>query len=62
VHRVLVEKLKGRRPLRKPRYRWEDNIKMDLKDIRWGTDWIDLAKVMNRRRLPLNVVKDLLFP
>ena len=33
VCRVLVEKPEGRRPLKKPRHRWEDNIKMDLRDV-----------------------------
>jgi hypothetical protein len=45
VHRVLVGKPEGRRPLRRPRCRWEDNIKMDLQeDGGWGgvvgTGWI----------------------
>jgi hypothetical protein len=35
-YRVLVGKTKGRRPLRRPRRRWKDNIKMDLKELRWG--------------------------
>jgi hypothetical protein len=34
VYRVLVEKPEGRRPLGRPRHRWEDNIKMDLKEVR----------------------------
>jgi hypothetical protein len=33
VHRVLVEKLEGKRPLGRPRHRWEDNIKLDLREI-----------------------------
>jgi hypothetical protein len=36
VHRVLVEKPEGTRPLRRPRRRWEDNIKMDLQEVRGG--------------------------
>jgi len=36
VHRVLVGKPEGSRPLGRTRHRWEDNIKMDLKEIRWG--------------------------
>ena len=45
VYRVLVEKPEGKRSLRKPRYRWEDNIKMDLQEMGWGgMDWIDVSK------------------
>jgi hypothetical protein len=41
VYRVLVGKLKGKRPLGRPRHRWEDNIKMDLKEIGInGANWI----------------------
>jgi hypothetical protein len=43
--RVLVGKPEGKRPLRRPRCRWEDNIKMDLREIGWGgMDWINLAQ------------------
>jgi hypothetical protein len=43
VYRVLVGKSRGKRPLRRPRCRWEDNIKMDLREIGWGVvDWIHL--------------------
>jgi hypothetical protein len=44
VYRVLLGKPEGKRPLGKPRCRWEDNIEMDLQEMRWrGMDWIDLA-------------------
>ena len=44
VYRVLVGKSEGKRPLGRPRRRWEGNIKMDLNDVRCGvTDWIELA-------------------
>jgi hypothetical protein len=36
VYRVLVGKLKGKRPLERPRLRWEDGIKMDLRETDWG--------------------------
>ena len=36
VHRVLVGKPKEKRPLGRPRHRWEDNIKMDLLEVEWG--------------------------
>jgi hypothetical protein len=44
VYRVLVVKPVGKRPLARPRRRWEDNIKMDLQEVGcWGLDWIELA-------------------
>jgi hypothetical protein len=46
-----VGKPEGRRPLRRPRRRWEDNIKMDLRQVGWeGADWIDLAQDRDRWR------------
>ena len=41
VYRVLVGKPEGKRPLGRPRHRWEDNIKMDLEEVGWGT-WTGL--------------------
>jgi len=43
VHRVLVEKPDGKRPLGRPRHRWEDNIKMYLREVGGGGDWMELA-------------------
>jgi hypothetical protein len=44
AYRILVGKPEGKRPLVRPRRKWDDNIKMDLKDIGWGgLGWIDLA-------------------
>jgi hypothetical protein len=44
AYRILVEKPEGKGPLGRPKYRWVDNIKMDLRERGWGgTDWIDLA-------------------
>jgi hypothetical protein len=43
AYSILVGKLEGKRPLRRPRCRWMDNIKMDLRETGWGgMDWIDL--------------------
>jgi hypothetical protein len=55
----LVGKPEGRRPLGRPRRRWEDNIKMDLREIWWrGMDWIDLAQDMEQwRAVVITVVK-----
>ena len=45
VHRVLFGKPEGKRPLGRPRRRWEDNIKMDLQDVGGGCgDWMELAQ------------------
>jgi hypothetical protein len=49
VHRVLVGKPEGKRPLERSRYRWEDGIKMDLREIGWGgVEWIHLAQDRDR--------------
>jgi hypothetical protein len=48
IYRVLVGKTEGRRPLGKPRHRWEDNIKMGLQ--MWGVDLIELAQDRGRWR------------
>jgi hypothetical protein len=39
VHRVLVKKPEGKRPLGRPRHRWEDNIKMDFQEVGRGKSW-----------------------
>jgi hypothetical protein len=45
AYRILVGKPEGKRPLERLRRRWEDNIRMDLREIGWGAmDWIDLAQ------------------
>jgi hypothetical protein len=45
VYRVVVGRPEGKRPLVRPRHRWEDNIKMDLRDIGIdGVNWIQLAQ------------------
>jgi hypothetical protein len=49
VHRVLVVKPEGKRPLGKPRCRWEDNINIDIQEVGGGgTDWIALAQDRDR--------------
>jgi hypothetical protein len=45
AYRILVGKSEGKRQLGRPRRRWLDNIKMDLREVGWdGGDWIDLAQ------------------
>jgi hypothetical protein len=49
AYRALVGKPDGRRPLGRPRHRWEDNIKMDLREVGCGgADWISLAQDRDR--------------
>jgi len=63
VDRVLVGKPEGKRPLGRPRRRWEDNIKMDLQDVRCGgVDWIKLAQDRDRRRELLTAIMNLRVP
>jgi hypothetical protein len=51
AYRISLGKPEGKRPLGRPRRRWEDNIRMDLKEIgRAGMDWIDLAQDRNQWR------------
>jgi hypothetical protein len=50
AYRVLVGKPEGQRPLGRLRYRWEDNINMDLREIRSGMDWIHLAQDRDKWR------------
>jgi hypothetical protein len=52
AYRVLVGKAEGRRPLGRPRHRWEDNIKTDLRELGCGcVDWIGLAQDRDRWRV-----------
>jgi len=49
VYRVLLGKPEGKRPLGRPRCRWEDNIKMDLQEVGCGVmDWIELVHDRDR--------------
>jgi hypothetical protein len=63
VHRVLVGKTLGKRPLRRPRRRWKDNIKMDLQYIGEGCgDRMELAQDRDRWRALVSTVKNLRVP
>jgi len=62
VHRVLVGKPEGTRPLRRPRRRWEDNIKMDLREVGGGGDWMELAQDRDRWRAFVNTVMKFRVP
>jgi hypothetical protein len=61
VYRVLVGKPEGKRPLGRPKRRWEDGIKVDLREIGWGgVEWIQLAQDRDRWRAVVNAVMNLL--
>jgi hypothetical protein len=61
--RILVGKPEGKRPLGRPRRRWEDNIKMDLREIEWGgMDWTDLVQYRYQWRDFVNRVMNLRVP
>jgi hypothetical protein len=60
VYRVLVGKPEGKRPLGRPRRRWEDGIKMDLGENGWGgVEWIHLAQDRDHWRAVVNAVMKL---
>jgi hypothetical protein len=62
-HRVLVGKPEGKRPLGRPRRKWEDNIKMDFEEVGGGRgDWMELAQDRERWRALVSTVKNLRVP
>ena len=63
VYRVLVVKFEGKRPMRRPRRRWEDNIKMGLQEVGGGCgDWMELAQDKDRWRTLVSTVMNLRVP
>jgi hypothetical protein len=63
AYKILVGKPEKKRPLGRPRRRWVDNIKVDLREIGWdGLDWIDLAQDRDRWRALVNTVMNLRVP
>jgi hypothetical protein len=63
VHKVLFGRPEGKRPLGRPRHRWEENIKLDLREIGIdGVNWIQLAQDMVQWRAFVNTVMNLRVP
>ena len=56
VHRILVGKPEGKRPLGRPRRRWEDDFKMDLREVEGGGDWMELVQDRDRWWALVNTV------
>jgi hypothetical protein len=60
VYKILVRTVEGKRPLGRPRRRWEDGIRMDLGEIDWGDmEWIQLAQGRGRCQSLVNAVMNL---
>ena len=63
VHRVLMGKPEGKRPLGRPRRRWEDNIKMELEEVGGGhADWMELAQDRDGWRALVGTVRNFRVP
>jgi hypothetical protein len=63
AYKILLGKPEGNRPLIRPRRRWVDNVKMDLREIVWGgMGWIDLAQDRNQWRVLVNTAMNLWVP
>jgi hypothetical protein len=62
AYRILAGRREGRRPLGRPRRRWEDNIKTDLQELGRGIDWIELAQDRDRWRALVDAVMNLRVP
>jgi hypothetical protein len=63
AYRILVEKSERKRPVGRPLRWWDDHIKMDLREIEWGSmDWIDLTQGRDQWRALMNTVMNLRVP
>jgi hypothetical protein len=63
AYRISVGKSEGKRPLGRPRCRWVDNIKMNLRELGWdGMDWTDLAQDKDQWKVLMDTVMNLWVP
>jgi hypothetical protein len=63
AYMILVGKPEVKRPIGRPRHRWEDNIRINLREIEWGgMDWTDLARDRDQWRALVNTVMNLRVP
>jgi hypothetical protein len=62
AYRILVGRPEGKSPLGRPRRTWEDNIKLDLQEMGWGMDWIELTQYRDRWQAVVNAVMNLRVP
>ena len=63
LYRVLVGRRESKRPLGRPRHRWENNIKVDIQEVGYeGMDWIELAQDRDRQWAFVNAVMNLRVP
>jgi hypothetical protein len=63
AYRILVGKPEGKRPLGRPKFRWVDNIKMDLREIEWdGVDWFGKSQDRDQWKALVNTVLNLRIP
>jgi hypothetical protein len=62
AYRILVGRPEGRRPLGRPKRKWQDNIKMGLQEVGWDMDWIELAQDRDRWRAVVKTVTNLRVP
>jgi hypothetical protein len=60
IYRIFLGKIRGKTPLGRPRRRWENDFKMDLREIGWGgMDWIDLHQDRDQWRAFVNTIMNL---
>jgi hypothetical protein len=63
AYNILVRKPQGKRPLGIPRHKWEENIRMDLRAVRWEVvDWIHLAQDRDQWQALMNMVMNIQVP
>ena len=63
AYRIFVGKSEGMRPFERPKRRWDDNVKTELREVGWGgMDWIDLAQDRDRKGAVANAAMNLQVP